>query len=176
MNSTRSNKSTQTKAFRKLRYLSPLHKANRQTSVYLQGQLADLGVSAPEAHLLAYVGAYGPCAVGELVRVFGAKKPTMTSILDRLSERKLVKRELHPSDRRSFLVSATPKGVRLGEIARERVEQLEAEIAKHVTRRDVDGFERVIDAIGAVTGIVLRNNVPNKAGNGSTRRRKRNGS
>jgi DNA-binding MarR family transcriptional regulator len=175
MNSTKSNK-RRSRAFRKLRYLSPLHKANRQTSVYLEGQLADLGVSAPEAHLLAYVSVYGPCAVGELVRVFGAKKPTMTSTLDRLSERKLVKRALHPRDRRSFLVSATSKGRRLGEIARERVEQLEDEIAKRVTRKDVDGFEKVIDAIDAVTGIDLRSSVSEKPGNGSTRRRKRNGS
>lgn len=175
MNSTKSNKQ-RARAVRKLRYLSPLHKANRQTSVYLEGRLADLGVSAPEAHLLAYVSVYGPCAVGELVRVFGAKKPTMTSTLDRLSARKLVKRELHPRDRRSFLVSVTWRGARLGSRARLRVEQLEDEIAKRVTGRDVDGFDKVMAAIGAVTGIDLRDNASEKVANGSTRRRRRNGS
>ena len=176
MNSTKSNNKRGTaKPFRKLRYLSPLHKANRQASVFLEGQLADLGVSAPEAHLLAYVNVYGPCAIAELVRVFGFKKPTMTSMLDRLSERKLVKRGLHPNDGRSFLISVSARGSRLGESARQRVEQLEDEIAKRVSRPDVEGFERVIAAVGAATGIVLRGNPSEQTGNRSTQRRKRNG-
>ncbi len=171
MNSSKSNKNT--RPLRKLRFLSPLHKANRQASVYLEAQLVELGVLAVEAHLLAYVNAYGPCAVGELVRVFGLKRPTMTSMLDRLSERGLVKRDLHPEDRRSFLVRVTARGAKLGESARKQVERLEAEIGRRVSNADVAGFERVMQAIDAATGVELRSETSARGQDRSTSRRKK---
>lgn len=157
MNSTISNKRRGgARRLRKLRFLSALHKANRQCSVHLEDQLADLGVSSHEGHLLTYVAVYGPCPVGELVRVFGLKKPTMTSMLDRLVARKLVTRKPHPDDRRSWLVGITPRGARVGHETHARVEHFERNIAKHVRSSDLRGFERVIEAIGRATGIVLR--------------------
>jgi len=54
-----------------LQFLSPLHKANRQLSLYLEGRLDDLGTSPQEGHLLTYLHRYAPATVGELVRVFG---------------------------------------------------------------------------------------------------------
>jgi DNA-binding MarR family transcriptional regulator len=161
---------------RPLRYLSPLHKANRQAGVYLEGRLGGLGVSGPEAHVLSYVQAYGPCPVGELVRVFGYKKPTMTSMLDRLAERELITRELHPSDRRSFLVDLTPRGDRLAAVVRRGVEEFDAEIGRRVTAQDTAGFENVMRALAAITGVELRGDSgPAARGSRNVTKRRRNG-
>jgi DNA-binding MarR family transcriptional regulator len=139
-----------------LQLISPLHRANRQTAIYLEEQLTDLGVSAPEAHIVSYVDAYGPCPIGELVRVFGYKKPTMTSMLDRLERKELIRRELNPKDRRSFVVSTVEKGPALAEEARGRVEKLDRTIRRRVSEDDFRGFLNVVDAVAETTGVNVR--------------------
>jgi MarR family transcriptional regulator, transcriptional regulator for hemolysin len=96
-----------------LDFFSPLHKASRQLSVYLEARTGELGVSPTEGHVLTYLRGYAPAPIGELVRVFGIKQSTFTSILDRLEGAGLVRRELNPGDRRSFLIHITDEGVAL---------------------------------------------------------------
>jgi DNA-binding transcriptional ArsR family regulator len=85
-----------------LEFLSPLHKASRQITVYLEAHTRELGVSPGEGHFLSYLRSYSPAPVGELVRVFGIKQSTFTSLLDRLEKAGLIRREMNPGDRRSF--------------------------------------------------------------------------
>ena len=96
-----------------LQFLSPLHKASRQLSVYLETHTRELGVSPSEGHVVTYLRSYAPAPVGELVRVFGMKRSTLTSMLDRLERDGLLRREVNPGDRRSFLVHVTDAGVAL---------------------------------------------------------------
>src|ERR1700750_285363 len=98
-----------------LDFLSPLHKASRQISVYLETHTRALGVSPGEGHLLTYLSSYGPVQVGELVRVFGMKQSTLPSMLARRERAGLVVREPNPGDRRSFLVGVTEAGHELAE-------------------------------------------------------------
>ena len=93
-----------------LEFLSPLHRASRQISIYLEAHTRALGVSPGEGHLLTYLGGYAPASVVELVRVFGMKQSTLTSMLDRLERAGLVRREVNPADRRSFLIHLTRAG------------------------------------------------------------------
>jgi DNA-binding MarR family transcriptional regulator len=118
--------------------------------------MAELGLAPNECHFLSYVVAYGPCPIGELVRVFGYKKPTMTAILDRLEKRGLAARKPNPADRRSVLVEATAEGRRLSARAHKPVDRLNEEIAARVSRRDLEGFTRVMEAIHETTGVEVR--------------------
>lgn len=136
--------------------LSPLHKANRQTALFLDAQLSPHGLSAPEAHLLGYVERYGPCPVGELVRVLGFKRSTTTSMLDRLDRLGAIHRELHPQDRRSFLVAVTPAGRQLAAAAVSALRQLEMAVRAELSAADLEGFSRVLAAIDRITGINVR--------------------
>ena len=52
-----------------LEFLSPLHKASRQITMYLEDQTRELGVSPLEGHVLTYLRKYAPAPVGELVRI-----------------------------------------------------------------------------------------------------------
>ena len=139
-----------------LEFLSPLHKASRQLTMYLEVRTRDLGVSPLEGHVLTYLRKYAPAPVGELVRVFGLKQSTFTSLLDRLERDGLVRRELNPDDRRSLLVHITDRGrdvtIRLGRL----LEKLEDDIRARLRRPEVKGFHAVMAAVEDVTRVRVR--------------------
>jgi DNA-binding MarR family transcriptional regulator len=137
-----------------LTYLSPLHRATRQIGLWFEERLTDM--AGTEGHLLTYLVPYGPCTVSELVRVFGSKHSTMTSLLDRLEKRGLVERKDNPEDKRSFLIALTPKGRKAASRVNALVEEIEREIGKHVSQRDLAGFQKVMEAIGEATGVTVR--------------------
>jgi DNA-binding MarR family transcriptional regulator len=139
-----------------LEFLSPLHKASRQLTVHLEGQTRTLGVSAAEGHLLTYLRSYGPVPVGELVRVFGLKRSTMTSMLDRLEADGLLRREANPEDGRSFLVQLSPAGAELTQQLHRCLQELEKAIRRRVGPGEIAGFRAVMEAIGEITGVRLR--------------------
>ena len=139
-----------------LQFLSPLHKASRQISVYLETHTRELGVSPMEGHVLTYLRSYAPTPIGELVRVFGIKQSTFTSLLDRLEEAGLVSREINREDRRSFLIHISDQGRELAERLNRRLETLEAEIRGLVGDRDVEGFRAVMGAVDEITRVRLR--------------------
>jgi DNA-binding MarR family transcriptional regulator len=139
-----------------LAIVSPMHRANRQMSIYIGEVLADWDMPSSSAHVLAYLAVYGPCRVGDLTRIFGHKKPTMTSMLDRLVRDGYVERWPNPEDRRSFLVDATAKGKDAGKHSRETVEKFDRSIRKRVTKADMQGFMKVMEAIADETGVDVR--------------------
>ena len=135
----------------KLKLLSPLHKATRLVGTYLQPRCAELGVSNPEGHLLSYLQSYGPCSITRLHEVFGHRRSTLTSMLDRLEARSLIRRELDPGDRRSFQVSITAGGRRTAGRLRTVLEELESDVLGRVSNQDLAGFAAVMAAIAHVT-------------------------
>lgn len=139
-----------------LHFLSPLHKASRQISIYLEHQTGALGVSPPEGHLLSYLATYAPAPVGELVRVFGLKQSTLTSMLDRLETAGFLRRAVNPDDRRSLLVRLRPAGRRLTARLNRRLAALEREIDARVSATEMSGFSAVMAAIEALTRVRLR--------------------
>ncbi|HEX7185030.1 MAG TPA: MarR family transcriptional regulator [Thermoanaerobaculia bacterium] len=139
-----------------LDFLSPLHKASRQISVYLETHTRDLGVSPIEGHVLTYLRSYAPTPIGELVRVFGLKQSTFTSLLDRLEKAGLVRREINRDDRRSFLIDISDSGRELAERLNRLLEALEDEIRERVSARDMKGFQAVMSAVEEITRVRLR--------------------
>jgi DNA-binding MarR family transcriptional regulator len=139
-----------------LRYLSPIHKAARQIGLYLEPRCAELGVSTAEGHLLSYLRSYAPCPIAEIVRVFGIRPSTMTSILERLDERGLLTREPDPGDRRSVRVNLTREGTRVAVRINRYVHDLESSIGKHVRRAELEGFRSVMGAVETATGVQVR--------------------
>lgn len=139
-----------------LKYLSPIHKASRQIAIYFENNLADLDVSPQEGHVLSYLRSYAPCPISELARVFGLKGSTLTSMLDRLEERDLIARKLNPADARSFVIMLTRGGRRLADRIQQRVEEIEAQIGRHVRAQDLRGFQAVMSAIEHATLVRLR--------------------
>jgi DNA-binding MarR family transcriptional regulator len=139
-----------------LEFLSPLHKASRQISMYLETNTRELGVSPLEGHILTYLRSYAPAPIRELVRVFGIKQSTFTSLLDRLEKAGLVRRETNRDDRRSFLIHITEEGRRLTERLNRVLETLERDIRERVSSGNVKGFHAVMGAVEDITRVRLR--------------------
>ena len=139
-----------------LQFLSPIHKASRQVSIYLERATVELGVSPGEGHLLSYLRSYAPCPVSELERVFGHKRSTLTSMLDRLAERNLLTRKINPSDRRSFSIELTPEGRKLAVKIQRILEAFEQRVKDRITERQRAGFRAVMGAIADVTDVNVR--------------------
>lgn len=139
-----------------LQFLSPLHKATRQISVYLELSGGDPALRPGDGHLLTYLRSYAPASIGELVRVFGIKQSTFTSMLDRLEQAGFIRREMNPGDRRSFLIHITDAGREVAEQATRVLEAFESEVRGRVGERDVEGFHAVMRAIEEVTRVQLR--------------------
>jgi len=139
-----------------LEFLSPLHKASRQISVYLESRTRELGVSPIEGHVLTYLRSYAPASIGDLVRVFGIKQSTFTSLLDRLEQAGFVRRTINPGDRRSFLIHISDEGRELAARLNRLLKTLEDDIRQRVEARDVKGFHAVMGAVEDITKVRLR--------------------
>lgn len=139
-----------------LDFLSPLHKASRQLSVYLEDQTQALGVSPLEGHVLTYLRSYSPASIRDLVRVFGIKQSTFTSLLDRLETAGYARRTINPEDRRSFLVHITGRGTELAGRVTRLLRTLEDDIHQRVLGRDIKGFHAVMRAVDEITHVRLR--------------------
>src|SRR6185369_1703986 len=137
-------------------FLSPMHKATRQIGLHFERRAKDSNLSPQEGHLLTYLRVYAPAPIGDLVRVFGVKASTMTSMLDRLESLGLTERKLNPDDRRSFMVSLTAHGKSTADEVQKFVEQTERDINKRVSKRDIEGFDAVMKAVAEVTGVTVR--------------------
>src|SRR5262245_20057459 len=103
------------------RVLSPIHQANRQASLHIDMLLAALAVTAQAGQLLAFGSAQDGLPETAIVRLLGVPKSTVTSLLQRLEKAGLPRRAGNPADARSWLVSPTRRGRRIGAAARERV-------------------------------------------------------
>jgi DNA-binding MarR family transcriptional regulator len=130
----------------RLALIPPVHRATHRIGLFLQSRRG-LGVSQGEAHLLAQLAEAGPCTVGQLHEAFAHRRSTLTSILDRLEERGLVRREVRPDDRRSFLVTLTPTGSLRARRVRAALAALEALASSRVSAAQLAGFAAVVSAL-----------------------------
>jgi MarR family transcriptional regulator, organic hydroperoxide resistance regulator len=124
-----------------------LHQATHATLHALTTALADLDLPAADINVLANLADGVPRTVGALATATATKPSTLTSLLDRLTRRGLVLRELDPADRRSFAVVLTPAGRALAERAAAAIAELEREALTAVTPADRAGFHALIDAL-----------------------------
>ena len=130
-----------------LRLIAHLHKATHQVGLYIDRELSEIAISQAEAHVLSHLSEGGPCSIADVHHSFGHRRSTLTSILNRLEDRGLIAREIHPDDRRSYLLRLTRDGRPVASKARRILEQLEAAALSRVSESQVASFTAVIEAI-----------------------------
>jgi MarR family transcriptional regulator, organic hydroperoxide resistance regulator len=124
-----------------------LQRATHATLRLLTARLAEENLGPSEINALANMADGRVRTVGELAVSAGTKPTTLTSVLDRLSKRGYLTRELDPADRRSFLLRLTPDGRRIADAARTAIAVIEAEAVASLTAADVAGFAKVVRAL-----------------------------
>jgi DNA-binding MarR family transcriptional regulator len=128
-----------------LQFVPQFERANHRIGAYVSR--AALGVSQAEANILARLELSGPCSIAELHQAFGLKRSSLTSVLDRLSEKGLAERSVSPTDRRSFTVRLTPNGRALAQRVIAALTDLEGRVLTAISQQDLQGFKRVLAAI-----------------------------
>ncbi len=79
----------------------------------------EIGITMPQAKILYLLAATGELHLSNLVATLGVSLSTVSGIVDRLVEQRLVVRRDDPADRRQVLVALTPSGTVLVERFRE---------------------------------------------------------
>jgi MarR family transcriptional regulator, transcriptional regulator for hemolysin len=98
--------------------------------------LADLGLSLPEASLLAYLGEIEPQTQTQLALRLGSGRAVMGDRIDSLEARGAVRRQPHPTDRRVWLVHITEAGQQLVATINELDETLREQLRAGLSRQD----------------------------------------
>ena len=128
-----------------LRLIPDIHRATHRIAVYLAR--TEAGASQGEAHILAHLMSFGDSTVADLHRAFAHKRSTLTSILDRLAARGLIHRETSARDRRSFVISLTGPGKKLGGRVYRNLEVLETRALKQAGKAQLEGFRAILKAL-----------------------------
>src|SRR5580704_8857227 len=129
-----------------LHFVHPVHRATHRIGLYLD-DLRERGLTQGEAHILALLAHSSPTKVADLHRGLAHKRSTLTSILDRLTARRLITRKVGISDRRTFVVALTTKGRKLAQRVSRHLAKLERAVGRHVTQANIAGFSAVIAAL-----------------------------
>ena len=73
-------------------------------------QRVDMSVTLTQLSAMGTLRKSGPMSAGELAACERVQPPSMTKVLANLEERGLVRREVHPTDRRQAVIDITPAG------------------------------------------------------------------
>ena len=128
-----------------------LHRATHATLHALTTRLADLDLPAADINALANLADGAGRTVGALATATATRPSTLTSLLDRLTRRGYIVRQIDPADRRSFVVSLTPDGQAAAQRAAEAIADLERRALAAMTPAQRAGFDAVIDALTEVS-------------------------
>ena len=129
-----------------LRLVPPIHRATHRIGLYL-ADLRDDGLSQGEAHILALLASSGPATIAELHRGLAHKRSTLTSILDRLTDRGFITRAVGAVDRRTFLITPTARGRRAAGRVHTHLADLERAVARRITGDELRAFKKVLAAV-----------------------------
>jgi DNA-binding MarR family transcriptional regulator len=128
------------------KFVQPVQRATHRIGIYLSS-LPQIELTQGEAHILALLARSRRATIGELHRGLAHKRSTLTSILDRLTERGLIAREVGESDRRTFVITLTRKGAKLADRLYRHLLELERRVVRRVNAKDVKGFAKVVSAL-----------------------------
>jgi DNA-binding MarR family transcriptional regulator len=124
-----------------------LERATHAVALWISRALGTLQLSQAEAHVLGYLAHVQPCSINELHTGFGHRRSTLTSILDRLEHRGLVRRGPHPTSRRLVLVRLTADGSQVAQRVDAAVHALERSVIERAGSGDVAAFLQVLRAL-----------------------------
>ena len=127
--------------------IAALEAAVHRVLDHLGAELSDLGLRHAEVNVLAQLRPGAPRSIGDLARVTGQRRSTLTGVLDRLEHRRLVRRRVNPADRRSFTIELTAPGARAAGRVHAAFAALDEAVLADLPPSAADGFHRVLDTL-----------------------------
>jgi MarR family transcriptional regulator, organic hydroperoxide resistance regulator len=129
-----------------LRLLWAINHGLNKTSRKMQSQF---GVTGQQRLVIRIVGTYPGLSAGDLARILHIHPSTLTGILQRLSERGLLRRIADPGDARRVQLDLTAKGRRLTAPGVGAVESAVKRVLARFEATDVQGTRDVLMALAS---------------------------
>ena len=125
-----------------------MHRAHRSLFAYVDARALEvLGVSASQLGGLYYVAAHEGCSPSEVAATLDLNKSAVSAMVRRMERAGVVRRAAHPSDGRSTLLYATPKGHEVRAQSLRWVRRLTADILDGFDEREVQTIFRFLNSI-----------------------------
>lgn len=128
--------------------------------------LGDLGLSLPEASLLAYIAETQPGTQTQLANRLGVGKAAMGARIDHLEQMDAIQRRPHSTDRRVWLVHLTERGRQYVDAVNEIDGHLREQLRRGIGRSEREQLAHTLNRIQENVGILLDS--PLADGNDST--------
>jgi DNA-binding MarR family transcriptional regulator len=126
-----------------------LDRTARRVKQYAQQQFNELGlnITVDQWLVLKHLDSHGPMTQRMLAELMFKDNPTLTRILDLMCEKKLVVRNTHPSDRRSFMISLTADGKKKISQLKPKVRLVRLKAWEGLSEKDFSQFQKILNTI-----------------------------
>jgi DNA-binding MarR family transcriptional regulator len=109
-------------------------------------------VTAPEYALTSWLAVQGQATPSQLAYELGLAPTTLSAMIDRLVQKRQIRRVPHPDDGRSYLLELTPQGTKTNLRNSRRLESVLAEL-----RAELDGDpEEILEAMRRLEAALRR--------------------
>ncbi len=105
------------------RYINVSFSVTKSGENLIKGIIGDF-ITYDQQYTLRYIYLHKRCTSTELAEVFQVKKSAITAIINRLTEKELIKRTRDESDRRVIYLTLTDKGIEYYSKAEKNIQNL----------------------------------------------------
>lgn len=126
-----------------------LDRTAKRVKQYAQQRFKELGfnVTVDQWIVLKHLHEHEEMKQNELAELLFKDNPTLTRIIDLLCEKGLTVRNIHPQDRRSFVVSLTREGVKKVQQMSPKVKDIRLKAWEGLSERDFNQFRKILNSI-----------------------------
>jgi len=126
-----------------------LDRTARKVKQYAQQRFKEKGfnITVDQWLVLKHLSEHEEMKQNELAELIFKDNPTVTRIIDLLCQKGLTERKLHPSDRRSFIVSLTKGGNKKVDQLKPKIKDIRLKAWEGLTERDFNQFKKVLNSI-----------------------------
>jgi DNA-binding MarR family transcriptional regulator len=127
-----------------------LGQANHAVFKGFEDEVRAAGLSSIEWRVLATLHDSEPLTVTQLAHEVLAQQPTVTKLVQRMSELGWVRLRACPDDQRRTMIEATPRGCKLVEPLLQRCQQHEVRLLKSLGASEVAALKKMLAKIAAL--------------------------
>lgn len=131
-------------------YVASVHRAVHALGLYFDRAM-DGQTTQAEGVVLLHLARAGESTINDVHRAFLHKRSTLTSVVDRLEDKGLVRRRIGEADRRNFALVLTPQGAKAATRVLQAVAALQDAVAAAPSHVDTATalLEKTASACGA---------------------------
>lgn len=126
-----------------------LDRTARRVKQYAQQRFKELGfnITVDQWIVMKHLYEHDSMKQNELADLLFKDNPTLTRIFDLLCDKGLAVRNIHPDDRRSFIVNLTKEGIKKVEQLNPKIKDIRLQAWNGLSERDFNHFKKVLNTI-----------------------------